>query len=221
MIFVTVRRNASDTANEGNSCGRPDQSFLGPLDLPAFDVLDQTVHEMPDPRVVASLPLESELLAQDELQRAVVEPVELRIGDPEVLVQGSARVGPFALEPPGVRTDREAAKSFQCGQATRRAEAWVGESPAPDRRRLGARQRLAARDRWRRLPCDPQLPHETGPRGERDVFLVWIARGEKQPAPGAARDDVEQPAFVLQTKAIAFRLRPWLLEEAEVEHGLG
>ena len=116
------RRNASDTAFEGNSCGRHRRSTSAAsassvrVDLALLAVLDDPVHELADPGVVSDGPLEPELLAEHELQRAVLQRVEPGEGRAECSCSGRPGVRPVALEPPAARVARRGPRVPQRGE---------------------------------------------------------------------------------------------------------
>src|SRR5439155_22765248 len=139
---------------------------------------DEGMHQVAHPGVIAGLSLEPKLLAQDELQWAVVQLVELRVRHPHVVVERLIRPGPVSLEPPRLWPDADREEAPQGGDPRWGGDPAVGQRPTPERNGLGPGQWLAIGDTRHRLPRDPPLRDEPGTR-RRDGFLpVGIARRE-------------------------------------------
>src|SRR5207247_10014602 len=105
---------------------RLDERRLGPSDLAVLDVLDELMDQPSDPGLVPAAGVQAELVAQDELELAVLQTIQAREREGEVLLRRSILGRPLPLEPPaaGVLAEgedpgngREPIRRFERGRA--------------------------------------------------------------------------------------------------------
>ena len=176
---------------------------------------------MSHPGVVAGRALQSQLLGEHELERTVLQPVQLGERHPDVFVQRPVRPGPVALEPPPVGPLPQSEQPLQAGQAERGGGPGVRHRPAPPSGRFTHRQRVAGRTihaRW--APLHPLLTDEPAPGREPALLTVGLAGRVHDAAPSSGGYHVEEAAFVLQPPTVSLRLSCPRPQQAEVEHGL-
>ena len=95
--------------------------------------------QAPHPCVVAGAILQAQLFAQDVLQGAVLELLQTRVGDANILVERAAGIATVALEPPSRRIDPQRHEPVESGQTHGGTLARPREVAPPDRSRLGNR----------------------------------------------------------------------------------
>ena len=124
---------ALETAIDGNSWGRQRSSSASTIalrilgDHALLDLLDDRVHRLADPRVVAARLAEAELVAEHVHQLAGLEVRQAGVRDADRLVQRTPRIGPVALEPPARGIDAERDEAVESRQP----------SPSAGGRRVG------------------------------------------------------------------------------------
>ena len=189
------------------------------LELTLLALLDQAVHELADPCLVAGRAAEPELVAEHVLQLAVLERGQPGVAEAEILVERSPRLGPIALEPPGGGPQRM--EPVERGQSAPVLRGGIGELASPEGRRLAGRDRLVERRPGCRPPGCTQLAREPCALGQLVSVGVGVRAHEHDPPACPADDHVEEAAFVLQPGADRFGARRRPLERRKIEHGLG
>ena len=134
--------------------------------------------ELADPGLIAGGAAEAELVPQDVLELAVLQAGQARIAEPDLFVERAARVGPVALEPPGLRPCVQGAEPVERGEPPPPVGGGVGELPAPERPGLSRGHRAIEGGLGRRMPRGAELLGEARPL--RELLRVGMGVGGEE-----------------------------------------
>ena len=171
------------------------------LELALLHLLEDRVHGLADPGVVAARPAEAELVAEHVHQLARLEVRQTGVRDADRLVERPAGVGPITLEPPSTRVDLQGDQPVERRHALPPRAGRVGEMRTPRCGRLSRGDRVLERSGGRGRPR-ARLDEARAARSLVGVVLR-VGAGEHHATSRPREHQVEEAPFVVEAVAVA------------------